>query len=229
MTAYYDMQQPKNDSVRLIIPRLVTAVLGVSIVLALYLLVPGLQLFDLGLLLVVVLFLILGYSQDIVGGIRSLITLYIASGVAASVYRGIAPYVGAFWSDLSTPGALTGPESDVLDSLTTNNTVSASTFLILLMLVWAILEVIGRLSFQDVSLPVLAFVDKIGGILIFMALGILVASLLFNVMGYGRKTRRAHDASLLRPTFNTVFRVHYASQSFWFGKNPPPIYTYDLD
>ena len=97
-----------------------------------------------------------------------------------------------------------------------------------MLLIWVILEVIARLSFRDVGLPVLALVDKIGGIVIFLLLGILVASLLFNVFGYGRRTRRAHNASLLRPAFNTVFRLHYASQSFWFGSNPPPIYTYDL-
>jgi len=194
----------------MVIP-LVIGTLGTAGVIALYFLVPDIQPLELMLLLVITGFVALSCTQGIIRSIMSIAMLYIASGVAATFYRVTAPYIGA-------------PFSAIVD-----RNILALSFGVLTVVIWVTLEVLGRISFRDTHLPVLGILDNLGGLLIYLVIGVLVASLLFNTIGYGRLGRRAHNEALLRQRFNQVLYLYYTTQSFWFPERPPPIYVYDLD
>ncbi len=200
---------------------MIIGALGIAGVVALYVLVEGFQSIEL-VLLITAAFVAAGYTQGIVRGITTIITLYIATGVAALLYRVAAPYTGVVKLLLTLP--LTGNFS--LDVQLDNGTLAFS-FALLTLLVWGILEIAIRASFQDTSLPGLGILDNLGGVIVHLIVGLLVASLLFNAIGYGRQ-RAVHDKALFRPLFNQVMRLYYFSQSFWFPQNPPAIYVYDL-
>lgn len=214
-------QKPKGRSAQEVVPPLILATLGIVGVILLYVLVPGFQSIEL-VLLATVACVAAGYTQGIVRGIITIVILYIATGVAAVFYQVAAPYTGIFKAILTFP--LTGSFS--LDLVVDNGTLAFS-FSLLTVLVWLALEIAIRASFQDTSLPGLGVLDNLGGVIVYLIVGILVASLLFNALGYGR-LRPAHDKALLRPAFSQVVYLHYVTQSFWFSGRPPAIYTYDL-
>jgi len=193
------------------VPSLIISVLGMAGILALKFFVLDLYLIEMALLLVVVGFCAIGCTQDIIRGLVSLAMLYIASGVAAVFYRAIAPFVGAPFGG--------GVNYDIL----------ALSFGLLTVVLWGALEIIGRVTFRDTSIPALGILDNLGSLLIYLLTGVLAASLLFNTIGYGYWGYRAHDNASLRPAFNRVLYLHYTAQSFLFPRGLPPIYTYDLD
>lgn len=214
-------QKPKNRSAQEVIPPLMLATLGIIGVVLLYLLVPGFQSIEL-VLLATVACVAAGYTQRIVRGVITIVILYIATGVAATFYQVAAPYTGLVKAILTLP--LTG---DFSFDVNLNNGTLAFSFGLLTVLTWLVLEIAMRVSFQDTSLPGLGVLDNLGGVIVYLIIGVLVASLLFNALGYGR-LRPAHDKALLRPAFNQVIHLHYVTQSFWFPRRPPAIYTYDL-
>lgn len=227
MTAQF---QPRRRTTRTPIAPLAIGALGTAGVVALFFLVPGVQFIDLALLLVVVGFGALGCKQGIVRGAMSAVMLYIATGAAATLYPIPAPYVGAMQRVLGLllTGSTVTPDAGGSISQNVNRNSLALSFALLAVLVWATLEALGRTSFRDTRLPRLGILDNASGFVVYVALGVLVASLLFNTLGYGR-WRRVHNEALLRPRFNQVLTAHYATQSFWFPERPPPIYVYDLD
>ncbi len=200
----------KKRSARQLVPPLLIAFLGIAGSLAIFFLKGGFQSIELALMFIMVAFSAWGYTQRTVRGIVSLFFLYIATSLAATFYIITAPYVGAPFSDKVTP--------DIL----------ALSFVVLTVVAWVALEFIARQFFKDLSLPALGILDNLGGLCMYFLVSILVASLLFNAMGYSETFRRAHHRALLRQRFNQVVHLWYASQSFWFSQNPPPIYIYDL-
>jgi hypothetical protein len=194
-----------------VVPPLVFLLLGIAGVLALKFFILDLQHIELILLFVLVGFGAVGYTQNIIRGLMTAAMLYFASGVAATLYPITAPYIGA-------------PFGEEVD-----HNVLGLSFGVLTVVIWVTLEALGRASFRDTRMPALGILDNIGSLFIYLAIGVLVVSLLFNTIGYGRLGRRAHNASLLRPKFNQVLYLHYTAQSFWFSRRPPPIYVYDLD
>jgi hypothetical protein len=202
-------------------PLLTLGTLGTVAVVVLYFFIPGFQPIELVLMLAVVGFGTAGYAQRTVHGIMTIPMLYIATGIAATFYRTIAPYVASIQRVLA------------LDfSPSTSPNVSRGTlavsFGLLTVVIWVVLEAIGRASFQDTSLPRLGILDNLGGMLVYLVIGVLVASLLFNAVGYGWP-RIVRKAALLRPVFSQVLYWHYTAQSFWFPrKSPPGIYVHDL-
>ncbi len=210
----------KKKSAKEIIPPLLLSILGVGGVLAIYLSVPGFRPIELVLLLTAG-FTAWGYTQNIVRGITTVVVLYIATGVAAVFYRIAAPYTGAIKMVITLPLTRHLSTDVPLDHGTL-----AFSFCFLTVLVWVVLEIAVRASFRDVSIPALSTLDNLGGMFIYLIVGILVASLLFNALGYGR-LRPMHDRARLRPAFNQIVYVHYMTQSFWFA-SPPAIYSYDL-
>jgi hypothetical protein len=222
--------QPRRRTTKTPIIPLAIGALGTAGVVAFYFLVPGVQFIELALLLVVVGLGALCCKQGIVRAAMSAVMLYIATGSAATLYPLPAPYVGAMQRVLGL--LLTGNafSSDAGGSISQNvnrNSLALS-FGLLTVLIWATLEALGRTSFRDTRLPRLGILDDASGFVVYVAVGVLVASLLFNTLGYGR-WRRAHNEAVLRPRFNQVLTLHYAAQSFWFPERPPPIYVYDLD
>jgi uncharacterized membrane protein required for colicin V production len=227
MTVQFD--KPRKRSDRKSIPSLLIGALGTVGVVALYLLVPGFQFIELVLLLVVVGFGAAGYNRGIIRGAMTIALLYVATGVAATLYPIPAPYVaatGQFFALVFTGNALSG-ELDVANQNVGGGSLAIS-FVLLTVVTWVALEAIGKVAFRDTSLPRLGILDNLGGVVVHLVIGALVASLLFNAIGYGQ-LRPAHNKALLRRRFNQVLSVHYNAQSFWFPRTPPPIYVYDLD
>jgi hypothetical protein len=219
MTAIKPKEQKRSFAK--MIPPLTIGTLGVFGVAALYALGLGFRSIEFVPLLIIVCALALGYARGIVRGILTIIILYIATVGAALVYRAVAPYshaIGQLFSfNLNASveaGASRGSE--------------AFTFVLLAVIFWFLLELIGRATFQTPDLPEIGILDKLGGVMVHLVVGLLVASLLFNAVGYGR-SRPKHDQAYLRKTFNQVLYVHYTTQKFFFGRNPPPLYTYDLN
>jgi len=212
----------RKRSAKEVVPPLILGALGIIGVIALYVLVPDLQPIEL-VLLITVGFAAAGYTQGIVRGITTIVILYIATGVGAIFYRVTVPYTGVIKLILSIP--ITG---DFSLKVHADNGTLAFSFCLLTVIVWIILEATMRVFFQDVSLPGLGILDNLGGVIVHLIVGLLVASLLFNALGYGR-LRPMHDKALLRPAFSQVVYLHYITQSFWFPRRPPAIYVYDLD
>jgi uncharacterized membrane protein required for colicin V production len=204
-----------------LIPPLLIGALGVFGVAALYALNLGFRSIEFVPLLIIVCAAAVGYLRGIVRGILTLVILYISTGVAALFYRALAPYVHAVGEVFSfninasiEAGASRGSQ--------------AFAFVLLAVIFWFLLELIARATLQSPDMPQIGILDKLGGVLVHLAVGVLVAALLFNAAGYGR-SRPRHDQAYLRRTFNQVLYLHYMSQSFWFGRNPPSLYTYDLN
>jgi len=191
--------------------------LGVA---ALYALNLGFKRIEFAPLLIIACAAALGYSRGIVRGILTLIILYLATVASAIFYRAASPFMSSMLEIMSL-----NLEVSVDDSAPPG--ARAFTFAFITVVLWIILELISRVTFQTPDLPQIGILDKLGGVCVHLVVGILVASLLFNVVGYGRMRPRHHQAYLRRP-FNTVIFALYSSQSFWF-KSPPPIYAYDMN
>jgi hypothetical protein len=205
-----ERHKAKKSTAKELIPPLIIGVLGALGVVALYFTVPGFQAVEvLGLLLGVV-FVALGFKQRILRGIMALFILYFATGIAATFYELTSPYIGAPFGGEPT---------------LSNKTLA---FIVLTIVIWVALEVLGRALFKDSTLPALGILDNLGGLFLYLIIGILVATLLFNAVGYGW-ARRAHNRAALRTRFRQVLQIHYATQSFWFPGSPPSIYGYDLN
>lgn len=172
---------------------------------------PGFLEIDL-LLLVVVAGATLGYNRRIVRGLVTVPFLYTATGFAAITYGSAAPYIGAPFGDFRE----TEP----------TRAVKAISFFVLMLVVWIALEGISRALFSDMSLPRLGILDNLGGVLIHLLIGILIAALIFNALGYMQRWRASGSAcsAKLAPVFLQVVRAGYMTQSFWFSGKTPPFY-----
>ena len=214
--------RPRRRTDTKLIPTLLIGALGIAGIVALFLLVPGVQFIELVLLAIVVGIVAMGYRRGIIRGIISILFLYIATGMAATFYPIPAPYVAGIRQFLGrmSVGTVTQGELDG-DSL-------AISFILVMLVTWIALEAIGHSASPDTSLPRLGILDNLAGVGAHLVVGVLVASLLFNAIGYGH-LRRAHHKAVFRSRFNQVLTLHYGTQSFWFGESPPPIYVYDLD
>jgi len=209
----------RDSATNKIVPILILGILGAGGVIALYLLNPGMQGLEATVLLVAVTFAALGSKGTIVGGVISSITLYLASALAAVAYPFGASYTSAF---------LQISKITTASSVPVTRTGSVLSFLLLTAIIWGILEALARVFFSDTSIPALGFLDNVGGVLLYALIGIVVATLLFNALGYTPGMKYAHNHALFRPQFNQVMSMLYQAQSFWFGGRPPAIYAYDL-
>jgi uncharacterized membrane protein required for colicin V production len=228
VTVQFDTRNRFNKD---LIPPVLILALGTLGVVALLWLTPGFQVLDLLLLLVVVGFAAVGYTQGIIRGIMTAVIIYIATGIAATFYTLPAPYVGTLGQLFRLIFAGQVVEGELGASYGENVTRDslAVSFFLLTIVIWIILGAASRSAFRDTSLPGLGVLDKLGGALVYFFVGLLVASLAFNTLGYGR-FRQVHNESLLRYRFNQVLSLHCNAQAFWFPPGKlPPIYAYDLD
>jgi len=200
----------ERASAKELVPPLLIGTFGAVGVVALYFMVPGFRPIEVIVLLLMVAFVALGYKQRIIRGVMALFILYFATGMAASFYEVASPYIGAPFGGKPT---------------LSNKTLA---FIVLTAVIWIALEALGRAMFADTTLPMLGILDNLGGLLVYLIVGILVATLLFNAVGYGW-ARGSHNRARLRPQFRQVLRIHYSTQFFWFPGRTPPIYRYDLE
>ncbi len=206
------------------ITALVIATLGVIGIVAYYFLGPReLRGIDVAMLFVIVSFAAYGTMRTIIGGLMTALAVYLATGMAASFYPVPTPYARSFLNILGTVGLSRAPAGTV------DYSALALSFAIFAVLLWVVLELLFRASFENTHVSFLGPMDRVGGALVYLAIGVLVAALAFNTIGYGVASRPAHDQASLRRPLNRVLRLHYRGQSFWFPGRPPGIYAYDLD
>lgn len=211
--------KPEERSFAKLIPPLIIATIGVFGIVALYALEIGFRSIEFVPLVVIVCAVAVGYLRGIVRGILTIITLYLSTAVAALFYRTVAPYIHALRELFSLNLDASIEAGASLGS-------QALTFILLTIIIWLILELISLVTFKTPKQSPIGILDNLGGVLVHLVVGVLIASLLFNAAGYGR-SRPIHDQAYLRRTFNQVLFVHYTAQEFWF-RSPPPLYVYDL-
>jgi hypothetical protein len=161
--------------------------------------------------------------NTIIRGFSTAIALYVATGVAASFYPILTPYARSFLNVGKGIGLSRPPIGNI------DYSALALSFTFITVVLWVALEALFRAAYPDTHLAFLGPVDRVGGTLVYLLIGIVVATLLFNTIGYGVAGRPAHDKATLRPEFNQVMKRFYQGQSFWFPRRPPAIYVHDLD
>jgi uncharacterized membrane protein required for colicin V production len=217
---------PEETTAQKWMPVLIVGVLGVCGAVALYYFAPQLlgrrfQPIELVLMLIMVGIAAIGYYRRLMHGVLSILAYYLATGMATLIYRPLTPYAGSVLEALQFNFDATAAES-------TTPGYYATTFFLVSLAIWIVLELLLRASLKEAGRSGSGISDRIGGLLVHLVLGVLVASMLFNLYGYGR-SRPIHDRALLRRNLNQVLYLQYLSHSFWFSRTPPPIYTYDLN
>jgi hypothetical protein len=203
---------------------LVLATLGTLGIVALYFFGPRqLRGFDLVLLFLILGFFAYGIMHTIIRGLTTAVSLYIATGLAATFYPLLTPYARSFLN-LAVDSGLARPPAGNVDY-----SALAFSFTFVTIILWIAFEGLFRAFFPATHLSFLGPVDRAAGALIHLAIGIVVATLVFNTIGYGVAGRPAHNRANLRPEANQVMKLYYQGQSFWFPGRPPHIYVYDLD
>jgi hypothetical protein len=215
-------EKPRRRSIG--IPALILATLGALGTVAFHFFGPReLRGFDMVLLFLIVGFAAYGSMNTIIRGLTTAVALYVATGVAATFYPVLTPYARSFINIAKSVGLGRPPIGSV------DFSALALSFTFITVVLWIALEALFRVSFPDTHLSFLGFVDRVAGTLVYLLIGIVVAALLFNTIGYGLAGRAAHRRASLRPEFNQVMEFYYQGQSFWFPRRPPAIYVYDLD
>lgn len=207
-----DEKEKSKLTARDIIFPLVIGTLGaVGAIVALFV-VPGLLQVEVLLLIVMVAGATIGYNRRTMRGLVTMPFLYIATGFAALAHEAAAPYIGAPFGDFREVEPTRG--------------VKVLSFFVLMLVVWIALEGISRALFRDMSLPKLGILDNFGGVLVHLVIGVLIAALIFNALGYTEQWRESGSARKARlgPALLQVVRAGYLTQSFWFSGKPPALY-----
>lgn len=176
---------------------------------------------DVAMLFIIIGFVAYGTTQNIIRGILTIIAIYLATAVAGTFYRALAPYARSFLDVVARFGLSRPPAGDV------DTSALALSFAFASVVLWVVLEIAFRAALPDTHLAFLGPADRVGGALVYLLVGILVAALAFSIVGYGVAGRAAHNRAGFRPEFNQVIELIYRSQSFWFTERPPAIYVYD--
>ena len=176
---------------------------------------------DLAMLFVIVAVTAYGITETIIRGVLTAVALYLATAVTSSFYAVLTPYARTFLNLLANVG-LARPPAEPVDT-----SALAVSFAFASVLVWIILESLFRVALPETHLSLLGTLDRAGGALVYLVIGIVFATLLFHTIGYGVAGRKAHNRASLRPQFNQAMDIIHQSQSPWFAGHPPVIYTYD--
>ncbi len=176
----------------------------------------NLRVIDVAMLFIIVAVGAYGTMQTIIRGLLTALSIYLATAVAGMFYYVLTPYSRSFLNILGgrPPGQV-------------DTSALALSFFFVAALLWLVLELLFRAALPETHVTFLGPVDRVGGTLVYLVIGIVVASLSFNVIGYGAAGRAAHNRASLRPVFNRVIKLTYQTQSFWYPGRPPAIYTYD--
>lgn len=201
---------------------LIVAALGAVAIACYYVWGPrDLRGMDAALLFVVIAFAAYGTTESIIRGALTVAAVYLSTAMAGTFYAALTPYSRSLLNALAGLG-LASPavgNSD-LPALALSFALAAGAL-------WMILELLFRAALPGARLALLGFVDRVGGAVLYLALGVIVAALLFRLLGMGAAGRTAYSAAVLRPEFNRVTELVYQTQSFWFAGRPPVVYTYD--
>ncbi|MBN1978503.1 MAG: CvpA family protein [Anaerolineae bacterium] len=195
----------KLNAKDLLFPLLI-GTLGVVGAVVAFLAVPGFLEVEAVLLLVMAVAAAVGYNRRTIRGLVTVPFLYAATGVAAILYEVTAPYIGAPFGDFRE----IEPPRDI----------KALSFFVLMLVMWIALEGVSRALFKDMSLPKIGMLDNLGGVLVHLLLGLLIAALIFNAIGYSQQWRGGVSEAKLAPLFLRTIDTWYQLQSIWFGRTP---------
>jgi hypothetical protein len=175
---------------------------------------------------VTLLFIILGItaygtSQTIIRGLLTAVAVYLATAVTSTFYIILTPYARSILNLLGDVG-LARPPAQPIDT-----SALALSFAFAAVVLWVVLESLFRTALPETHVVVLGVLDRIGAALLYLGIGIAVATLIFQVVGYSVAGRQSHNRASLRPEFNQSMDLIRQSQTIWFGGPPPAIYTYD--
>jgi uncharacterized membrane protein required for colicin V production len=211
-TRMREQKEKSKLTARDVIFPLVIGTLGAVVAVLALFMVPGFLPLEVMLLLVMVAGAAIGYNRRTIRGLVTVPFLYVATGFAAITYEPAAPYIGAPFGDFR--------------EVEPTRAVKAFSFFVLMLAVWIALEGISRALFKDMSLPKMGILDNFGGIFVHLVIGVLIAALIFNALGYTQQWRESGSArrAALAPMFLQVIRTGYLTQSFWFSGKTPAIY-----
>ncbi len=206
-----EREKRKLAASEIIFPLVIGTLGTVGAVLA-YFVIPGFLPIEVLLLLVMVAGATVGYNQRFIRGLVTLPFLYVATGFATLAYEPTSPYIGAIFGDFREVEPPRG--------------VKVFAFFVLTLAIWLALEGISRALFRDMSLPKLGILDNLGGVLIHLIIGVLIAALIFNALGYTQRWREYGSArrAKLAPILLQVVHAGYMTQSFWFSGGTPVFY-----
>ena len=176
---------------------------------------------DIAMLFIILSIAAYGTTENIIRGLLTAVAVYLATAVAGSLYTVLTPYSRSILNILSGFG-LARPAAGAVDTSALSFSFGFSAIVL-----WLILQLLFRAALPETHLALLGPVDRAGGAVIFLVIGAVVASLIFNVVGYGVAGRAAHNRAALRPEFNQVIDLVHQSQSFWFAGHPPVMYVFD--
>lgn len=200
---------------------LIVAALGAAAIASYYIWGPReLRGMDAGMLFIIIAFAAYGTTEGIIRAAMTATALYLSTAIAGTFYAALTPYSRSLLGALAGLG-LASPAAGNADL-----PALAVSFAFAAGVLWVILEILFRAALPEARLAPLGFVDRVGGAALYLAIGIIVAALLFRLLGMGVADRAAHNAAVLRPEFNRVTGLVYRAQSFWFAGRPPVIYTY---
>jgi uncharacterized membrane protein required for colicin V production len=207
-----DEKEKRKLTAKDIIFPLVIGTLGAVGAILAFFLVPDFQSIDVMLLLVMVAGATIGYNRRTIRGLVTLPFLYVATGFATLAYEPASPYIGAPFGDFREIEPPRG--------------VKVFAFFVLMVVVWLALEGISRALFRDMSLPKMGMLDNFGGVLVHIVIGVLIAALIFNALGYTQRWVKGGSArkAKLAPVLLQVVRAGYLTQSFWFSGKTPALY-----
>lgn len=225
MTLFEEAPERRTDTEGRGVTALIVETLGIVGIVAYTFFGPReLRGLDIVMLFVIVSFAAYGTMRTTIRGLMTAVAVYLATGMAASFYPVLTPYSRSFLNVLEYIGLNTPPAAGNVDY-----PALALSFAVFTIVLWVILELLFYASFENTHLSFLGPTDRVGGAVVYLVIGIVVATLLFNTIGYGMAGRPPHDQASLRPEFNRVLELYYQGQSFWFPGRPPAIYVYDLN
>jgi hypothetical protein len=176
---------------------------------------------DLAMLFVILTVTAYGTTETIVRGLLTAVAVYLATAVASSFYTVLTPYARTFLDLLANMG-MARPSAGPVDT-----SALAFSFAFASVIIWMVLEALFRVALPETHLSALGPVDRVGGALIYLVIGVALATLLFHTIGYGVAGRGPHNRAALRPEFRQTMNIIHQSQSYWFGGRPPVVYIYD--
>jgi hypothetical protein len=207
-------EKKKKLSAKDVVIPLLIGMLGVVAVVLAAVFGEGFTTLDVVFLMMVVAFAAVGYTQRILRGLMTIPFLYIAVGAAATYYRVAAPYIGAPLGDFR--------------EVAPPPRIEALSFGVLVLVIWIPLEAVARSFLRDTSLPRLRILDNLGGLLVYVVIGLVVIALVYSAMGFGAGWQGAIRQVKLRFLLISIMRTVYATQAFWFPRGQPRILTSGL-
>ena len=176
---------------------------------------------DLAMLFVILAVTAYGTTETIIRGLLTAVAVYLATALASSFYAVLTPYARTFLNLLANAGMARPPAGPV------DTSALAFSFAFASVIIWIVLEALFRIALPETHVSALGPVDRVGGALVYLVIGVALATLLFHTVGYGVAGRRPHNRAALRPEFRQSMDIIHQSQSFWFAGRPPVLYIYD--